>query len=437
MARGLRAGLLLRSDLVQPGTWIPLLKAGTSLTPELIAKIRRLGLEGVALGCVEHEHGSARSTSPFFLTSADAAGIEAILSGKGEQADLRLIVNDIHRRLKRLRTIPEFRLAGHYESRHPLNVFTLALVMGTALGYGTAQLLNLGMSALFHDFGKALLPASLLGKAGPLTSQERELVRHHPALSVALLARAPRFSRWSIAAAVKEAIRHHHERLDGSGYPDGLRGPAISQLAMIIAVADTYDAMLSDRPYSRRNPPGIAYQTIKTLAGRQFDHAVVDTFLQHVIPYPAGTEVLLADRQLAKVSQSAPTDPLKPIVIVAGQELDLVECRGLDIVGVRLNRFQERVAVTVPVRVKLGGGQTVWGKTVNLSAEGACIEIPGKIEQAFDIEIQFCLGGALLDSFRGRVCWSCHQENGRTRMGLFVRKGDLISQTKPLERCVS
>ncbi|MBM3269106.1 MAG: HD domain-containing protein [Candidatus Sericytochromatia bacterium] len=420
---------MLSRDLMQPGTWIPILKAGSTLTPELIAKIRRLGLERVALSCIDFRTPREPAGFPPLLLAGEVATIEEIVAGRGNQGELRQVVYDAARRLAQPRRPVEFRLPGAFELQHPINVFSLALVLGHALDYGPAQLVSLGTGALLHDIGKTLLPDRLVGKTGPLSPKEAELLRHHPALGVALLTRAPRFARWLVSRDAVEIVRHHHERFDGTGYPDKLRGAAIPRMASIVAVADVYDAMLSDRPYARRSPPGVARQTIRSLAGRQFDPAVVDAFLRRILPYPTGTEVVLSDRRVGRVLRATSDAPLRPLVGVAGEEIDLAQHRRLDIVSVRLARRGERVSAVIPVRIGLGAGAGVWGKTVDVSAEGACIDlVGGRAALATDVELQFCTGGATTgEPLKAKICWVREGGDGTSRIGVHVRGADLLA----------
>lgn len=437
MARGLRPGLMLSRDLMQPGTWLPILKAGTTLTPELIAKIRKLGLEHVALGCLERVRRPEPVGFPAFLQQSEIDKVIGVLVGRGDQSDLRQVVYDAAKRLTQPRSPVEFRTPGQYELFHPINVFSLSLVVGQALGYGPAQLVSLGTGALLHDVGKAMLPPKLVSKSGHLTAQELELMRHHPALGVALLSRAPRFARWLISREAIEIVRHHHERFDGTGYPDALKGSAIPRMAAIVALADVYDAMVSDRVYARRTPPGVAHQTIRSLAGRQFDPMVVEAFLRRVLPYPAGAEVVLSDRRTGRVVRATADAPLRPVVAVDGAEVDLADRKGLDVVGLRVARRGDRIDLTLPVRVRFGDGPGVWGKTVNLSPEGACIEFMGKTGAAGpDVEIQFCAAGALDTPVRGKVCWVTDDGDGASRCGIYVRGGDLLGRASRAMRRV-
>ncbi len=132
---------------------------------------------------------------------------------------------------------------------------------------------TLHLSALLHDVGKVGVPDSILNKNGQLTKEEYERVKEHPSTGSSIL--------YSIRELgnIADEIRAHHERYDGTGYPDGLKSEDIPFIARIIAVADTFDAITSDRPYRQRSMSEVAVQIIKDAAGTQFDPIVVSAFL--------------------------------------------------------------------------------------------------------------------------------------------------------------
>jgi HD-GYP domain-containing protein (c-di-GMP phosphodiesterase class II) len=128
------------------------------------------------------------------------------------------------------------------------------------------------LSGLVHDIGKVGLPPGLLEKPGPLTLEERRQMEEHPVIGERILANVEDYEE------VANIVRHHHERLDGQGYPDGLSGADIPIIARIIAVADAYDAMTSDRPYRDAMPSRVARLRIAQAVASQFDTAVVAAF---------------------------------------------------------------------------------------------------------------------------------------------------------------
>ena len=144
-------------------------------------------------------------------------------------------------------------------------------------------------AARVHDIGKIGMPDTLLRKAGPLTPDEREQMQAHAALGAALLQRHRNFTR---GAAM---VRHHHERWDGHGYPDGLAGPAIPYGARLIAIADSYDAMTSTRPYRAALTPAQAVYLLRHGRGTQWDPAIVDAFIDSLARPAENSDQLLPE----------------------------------------------------------------------------------------------------------------------------------------------
>ena len=165
-------------------------------------------------------------------------------------------------------------MAGaRFDSRHSREVAAWAWAVGERLRLTVSDLLELELGALLHDLGKVRVPDDVLSKPGPLDSAERELVNHHPVWGAELLERSPGLE------PVATIVRHHHERWDGSGYPDRLCRARIPLGSRIVAVCDAYQAMTSARPYRAALPPAAAAFELRAGAGTQFDPALVDCFV--------------------------------------------------------------------------------------------------------------------------------------------------------------
>jgi len=158
---------------------------------------------------------------------------------------------------------------GHYPA-HPLAVANLSCLVGVELGLSEQALEALVLGALLHDVGKLGVPEAVLHKSGPLTHRERELIERHSDIGACIVEQI-----WCLCR-LAPTIRYHHERYDGSGYPDGLKAQEIPLPARIVAVADAYDAMVSRRIYrSRSHSPTEAIGELMSRAGSQFDAEVV------------------------------------------------------------------------------------------------------------------------------------------------------------------
>ena len=157
---------------------------------------------------------------------------------------------------------------------HSARVMRIALAIGRHLGLPPERIDRLQQAALLHDIGKIGVSSAILDKPGKLTDEEFAAIRRHPAIGDNILAPIPAFK------AIIPMVRQHHERWDGRGYPDGVSGEEIIREARILAVADVFDAMTSDRPYRKSMPLGQAMSIIHGEAGRQFDPAIVAAFVE-------------------------------------------------------------------------------------------------------------------------------------------------------------
>jgi putative nucleotidyltransferase with HDIG domain len=163
-----------------------------------------------------------------------------------------------------------------YTSGHSLRVATLAIAIAEDMGLSKQKVDEVEIAALLHDVGK-IDPAfsAVIRKPYDLSPEERALIQTHAALGADLLQNLK-----SVRAPIIDAVRHHHERMDGKGYPDGLTGDAIPQAARIIMLCDSIDAMLSDRPYRKALPLDRVRQELIRCSGDQFDAEIVRVVLQ-------------------------------------------------------------------------------------------------------------------------------------------------------------
>jgi HD-GYP domain-containing protein (c-di-GMP phosphodiesterase class II) len=131
---------------------------------------------------------------------------------------------------------------------------------------------------MVHDIGKIGIPDAILRKTGPLSREETEVMKRHPLIGEQIV------SGLRTAGSLRAIIRHHHERIDGRGYPDGLAGNQIPLLARIVAVCDAFDAMVSERPYRYGYRPEHALEELRAGAGTQWDSEIVAVFGQELLP---------------------------------------------------------------------------------------------------------------------------------------------------------
>jgi putative two-component system response regulator len=167
-----------------------------------------------------------------------------------------------------------------YTARHSMRVTRLSLILADGLGLSADEKYVLELSAWMHDVGKIGVPDHILTKMSPLSQGEFEIMRVHAAKGAEIVGQIEELTR------VADVIRHHHERLDGRGYPDGLRGDAIPLLSRIILIADCFEAMTSDRSYRPSAGRAHAFEELRRYAGTQFDPELVDIFIRKIEALP-------------------------------------------------------------------------------------------------------------------------------------------------------
>jgi putative nucleotidyltransferase with HDIG domain len=186
-----------------------------------------------------------------------------------------------------------------YTRGHSERVGAASGRLAQALGLSTPEAETIGQAGLLHDIGKIGVPESVLRKPGELEPDEWTQMRKHPLIGAQIVA------PFDFFAAGAATIRHHHERYDGSGYPDGLAGEVIPLGARIVAVTDVFDALTSDRPYRAALPVAAALDYLQRQAGRTLDARVVAVFLELARELPqAGPHVV--DRRAAAPARALP-----------------------------------------------------------------------------------------------------------------------------------
>ncbi|MBR9728973.1 HD-GYP domain-containing protein [Shewanella intestini] len=179
---------------------------------------------------------------------------------------------------------------------HSINVSMLCMLMGKELGWSREKIQNIGLGALFHDIGKFKIPSHILKKSTPLTAPEKNIIKQHPLMSINDLKLADTFP-----TQAKALIANHHEFLDGSGYPKGLKEDQLDELSQLIAIVNEFDGLCNGNAQQRPKPPstalGLLYKNYQTKLNKEY----VGKFIKKLGIYPPGCVVELSNGQFALV----------------------------------------------------------------------------------------------------------------------------------------
>ncbi len=215
---------------------------------------------------------------PDAFGEADAVLVETIAASLGSSVHRAMLVADLEQTFTTTLTalMSTVEAKDDYTASHEQQVADLTQRVALRLGMSASRAADVRYAALLHDVGKVAIPSEILLKPGPLSDEEWAVMHSHAAVGGSLVARIPAF------AHLAPAVRASHERWDGGGYPDGLAGEQVPLAARIIAACDTYEAIVTDRPYRPARSAGEAAEELRRVAGTQLDARVVGALLDEL-----------------------------------------------------------------------------------------------------------------------------------------------------------
>lgn len=284
-----------------------LINEGVTLTKRMINRLNELGITFVY---IEQKHTEDIVTNHPISQKTRTEAIEAIedafdvVQKEGELAKafvidkmgkrfsnlISNILHDVQGNKEAISLLSDIYSYDNYIFTHSLNVTIYALALGLELKLPEKKLQEIGLGAIMHDVGKMDIPLNVLLKPGRLTSEEFGVIKKHTEAGFNILRNVP-----TIPLVAAHCAYQHHERLDGSGYPRGLKGEDIHFYGRLLAIADVYDAVTSNRVYRSAMLPHEGLEILYAGAGSQFDLQMVEAFRKAIAVYPVGLNVYLSD----------------------------------------------------------------------------------------------------------------------------------------------
>ncbi|MHB8131311.1 MAG: HD-GYP domain-containing protein [Mobilitalea sp.] len=326
-----KEGDILGEDVLNQNG-IVLVSENTILTDYIIIKLVAMDIKYVRLLTYENDNDSPSISLKYHETLMQIKNLLEELAA-GKQLDYKTVnyisnslnesINDNGSIVKHMQ---ELRSADEYTYTHSLNTAIYSMLIGRWLSFSESDIVMAIQSGLLHDIGKAQIPPEILNKKGILTNDEYDVIKNHTIYGFSMLDDVK-----NISSEVKQAVLHHHERSDGSGYPFKATTSDVNIFAKIVAISDVFDAMTSDRVYKKRATPFDAFEMFYSNGMGVFDTKIMTVFTRQIANYYVGMKVVLTNGKIGEIVFIPPYDLISPIINVENGYIDLSRESGLKI----------------------------------------------------------------------------------------------------------
>jgi HD-GYP domain len=316
-------GMILNEDIIISGNL--LLPKGAVIKPSYISQLVSRGIRRINVNAEKSQYKDLikNPVERFYAEAYEDIGVvtDSIKAGKSvSYAQLYKLVDSIidkvYAHKNSLLLLTGLRGKCDYYYAHSLDVCIYSIIAANALRLECDDVINLGLGALLHDIGKTMIPDGIIMKKGILSKEEFNIVKKHSEFGYSIVGEI--LGNDHSAAMI---VLQHHERCDGSGYPFELRSEETYFLSQIVAVADIYDALTSDKVYRKKILPHEAAEYLLCISNSLINSEIADVFLKNIALYPKGCQVLLNTNEIAVVLDSNPGMPLRPkLKIFTNQE---------------------------------------------------------------------------------------------------------------------